>query len=389
METFSTIIQNDTSIQSETNIDHKMMSRAIELAKKGVYTTHPNPNVGCVIAQSNMIVGEGFHYQAGHPHAEVYALKMAKDKAKKATVYVTLEPCSHHGLTPPCAEALIKAQVSKVICAMEDPNPKVSGRGIQMLRDGGIDVEVGLLQQEAESLNIGFIKKMKTGLPYVQLKLASSLDGQTALSNGESQWITSKEARQDVQKYRAKAGAILSTSQTVISDNASLNVRWSELPQSIQIAYPEDQLRQPLRILLDRQNNLDPDSKFYQASGDTLTISTQNKNENTETITIAADENGKFELTQLLAILATDYNINHLWVEAGATLANAFISQHLMSKNLVDELVIYLAPKLMGSDGRGLIGSLGLTSMEQTINLKINEIRQVGDDLCITATPKN
>ncbi len=196
-------------------IDYQMMSRAIELAKRGRFTTAPNPNVGCVITVNNEVVGEGYHKKAGEPHAEVHALRMAAERAKGATAYVTLEPCSHYGRTPPCAEGLIKAGVSKVICAMSDPNPQVAGRGFNMLREAGIEVSVGLLEQDARALNPGFLKKMETGMPFVQLKMAASLDGQTALSNGVSQWITGPEARQDVQAYRAQSGAILSTSKTV------------------------------------------------------------------------------------------------------------------------------------------------------------------------------
>ncbi|EKO3730215.1 bifunctional diaminohydroxyphosphoribosylaminopyrimidine deaminase/5-amino-6-(5-phosphoribosylamino)uracil reductase RibD, partial [Vibrio metschnikovii] len=195
-------------------VDYQMMARAIQLAQRGRFTTAPNPKVGCVITQQGRIVGEGFHYRAGQPHAEVHALRMAKEHARGATAYVTLEPCSHYGRTPPCAEGLIQAGVAKVICAMQDPNPQVSGRGIAMLREAGIEVEVGLLEADAKAFNPAFIKRMQTGMPYVQLKLAASLDGQTALANGESQWITSAQARQDVQVYRAQAGAVLSTSQT-------------------------------------------------------------------------------------------------------------------------------------------------------------------------------
>ncbi|EKO5201341.1 bifunctional diaminohydroxyphosphoribosylaminopyrimidine deaminase/5-amino-6-(5-phosphoribosylamino)uracil reductase RibD, partial [Vibrio vulnificus] len=250
-----------------TAIDRQMMLRAIALAKRGLYTTAPNPNVGCVLLRDGEIVGEGFHFRAGEPHAEVHAMRMAGDKAKGATAYVTLEPCSHYGRTPPCAEGLINAGVSRVVCAMEDPNPQVAGRGFAMLREAGIEVLVGLLQAEAEALNPAFIKRMKTGMPFVQLKMAASLDGQTALANGNSQWITSPQARRDVQRFRAQSGAILSTSKTVIADNASLNVRWSELPSSVQHALPQEQLRQPTRVVLDRQAELSPELKLYQTEG--------------------------------------------------------------------------------------------------------------------------
>ncbi len=360
-----------------TSKDYLMMSRAIELAKGGIYTTAPNPNVGCVITRGDEVVGEGFHFRAGEPHAEVHALRMAGSKSEGATAYVTLEPCSHYGRTPPCAEGLIKAKVAKVICAMQDPNPQVAGRGIQMLRDAGIEVEVGLLEQDALDLNPAFIKKMKTGMPFVQLKMAASLDGQTALANGQSQWITSAQARQDVQRYRAQAGAILSASQTVIPDNASLNVRWNDLPSSVKASYPESQLRQPQRVILDRRAKLTPDLKLFQSDPQPIIIAEHGD------ITPQLNDNQRIDLKSLLHTLASEHSLNHLWVEAGATLASSFIRQ-----GLVDELIIYLAPKIMGSDGRGLLGALGLESMKDVIDLDIQDVRQVGPDIRIVAKLK-
>lgn len=359
-------------------IDFQMMSRAISLAKRGIYTTAPNPNVGCVITRDGDIVGEGFHYRAGEPHAEVHALRMAGEQSIGATAYVTLEPCSHYGRTPPCAEGLIKAQVAKVICASQDPNPQVAGRGIKMLRDAGIDVEVGLLEQEALALNPGFIKRMKTGLPYVQLKMAASIDGQTALANGQSQWITSVQARQDVQQWRARSGAVLSTSKTVVEDNASLNVRWSELPEFVQQQYPETELRQPTRVILDRQERLTPNLKLYHTSGECLVVSAHGD------VTMELNDQQQIDLKTTLACLAQQHNINHLWVEAGATLASSLIREQL-----VDELVLYLAPKIMGSDSRGLLGAMGLESMTDVIELNINDVRQVGQDIRIVANIAN
>ncbi|NIY84223.1 bifunctional diaminohydroxyphosphoribosylaminopyrimidine deaminase/5-amino-6-(5-phosphoribosylamino)uracil reductase RibD [Vibrio hepatarius] len=355
-------------------LDFQMMSRAIQLAKGGIYTTAPNPNVGCVITRDGEIVGEGFHFKAGEPHAEVHALRMAGEKAEGATAYVTLEPCSHYGRTPPCAEGLINAKVAKVICAMQDPNPQVAGRGIQMLRDAGIDVQVGLLEADAYALNPAFIKRMKTGMPFVQLKMAASLDGQTALANGQSQWITSPQARQDVQKYRAQSGAILSTSKTVTDDNASLNVRWDDLPQSVQANYLQQDLRQPVRVILDRQQQLTPELKLFQSTGATLIVSDQGD------IAPSLDSEQRIDLKATFAQLASHHNVNHLWVEAGATLASS-----LIHAGLVDELILYLAPKIMGSDGRGLLGALGLESMAEVIELDIQDVRQVGKDIRIVA----
>jgi diaminohydroxyphosphoribosylaminopyrimidine deaminase/5-amino-6-(5-phosphoribosylamino)uracil reductase len=367
--------QNSSSVF--TSQDFEMMSRALKLAKRGIYTTAPNPNVGCVIVRDGEIVGEGHHHRAGEPHAEVHAMRMAGDKAEGATAYVTLEPCSHFGRTPPCAEGLIKAKVARVICAMEDPNPKVAGRGFQMLRDAGVEVQVGLLESEAIDLNKGFIKFMQTGMPYVQLKMAASLDGQSALNNGQSQWITSPKARQDVQRYRALSGGILSTSKTVIDDNASLNVRWDDLPCSVQTQYSQDEVRQPPRVILDRQSQLNDDLKLFNTDGERIIVSQGGD------MAPELDENGQIDLATTLKAVASEYHINHLWVEAGATLASS-----LIKANLVDERIVYLAPKVMGSDGRGLIGALGLTEMAQVIDLTITDVRMVGVDIRITATVK-
>ncbi|MGF1760393.1 bifunctional diaminohydroxyphosphoribosylaminopyrimidine deaminase/5-amino-6-(5-phosphoribosylamino)uracil reductase RibD [Photobacterium sagamiensis] len=365
-------------------IDHAMMLRAIKLAKRGRFTTAPNPNVGCVIAQGTTIVGEGYHYQAGQPHAEVFALRAAGDHAEGATAYVTLEPCSHFGRTPPCAQALINAKVSRVVCAMVDPNPQVGGRGIEMLQDAGIEVQTGLLEVDAQALNAGFIKRMKTGLPYVQLKLASSLDGCTALANGESKWITSPQARADVQRFRACAGAILSTSATVLADDPSLNVRWDELGEQIQTEYPQQSLRQPSRVIIDSQNRVTPEHQLFSLPGHSYLARAEAGLEVwpdsvTQLLIPCQPDSEQLDLSRLMAELVKQ-DINHIWVEAGAGLAGA-----LLSAGLVDELIIYQAPKLMGSDSRGLIDLQGLTAMSQVPQLEITDVRMVGSDLRIIA----
>ncbi|PSU32053.1 bifunctional diaminohydroxyphosphoribosylaminopyrimidine deaminase/5-amino-6-(5-phosphoribosylamino)uracil reductase RibD [Photobacterium lutimaris] len=364
-----------------SSIDHAMMLRAITLAKNGQYTTTPNPNVGCVIAHGDEIVGEGYHYRAGQPHAEVYALRAAGAKAAGATAYVTLEPCSHYGRTPPCAEALVKASVKRVVCAMVDPNPKVAGRGITMLQQAGIEVQTGLLEQDAEALNPGFIKVMKTGLPYVQLKLAASLDGRTALANGESKWITGPAARADVQRYRARAGAILSTSATVLADDPSLNVRWQELGTEVQSAYPQAELRQPVRVVIDSLNRVTPQHHLVGLPGKTVLArkqaDTQSWPQDVEQLVIKEGEG--VDLPALMAVLAQN-NIHHIWVEAGASLAGA-----LLQAGLVDELILYQAPKLMGSDSRGLVDLNGLVSMDQVPELSVTDVRMVGGDIRISA----
>ncbi len=371
-----------------SSIDHAMMLRAIELAKRGRFTTAPNPNVGCVIAHGDNIVGEGYHHQAGQPHAEVFALRAAGDKAEGATAYVTLEPCSHYGRTPPCAEALINAKVSRVVCAMVDPNPQVAGRGIEMLQVAGVEVQTGLLEADAQALNPGFIKRMKTGMPYVQLKLAASLDGRTALSNGQSKWITGPAARADVQRFRAKAGAILSTSATVLADDPSLNIRWDELGEEVQRDYPPSAVRQPCRVVVDSQNRVTPRHKLISLPGNTILARCEQGNEEwpeaiEQLLVPTASEAGSQVDLQALMSALSQRDINHIWVEAGAGLAGA-----LLSAGLVDELIIYQAPKLMGSDSRGLIDLQGLTTMSQVPELDISDVRMVGPDIRITARIK-
>jgi len=371
-----------------SSIDHAMMLRAIELAKRGRFTTAPNPNVGCVIAHGDNIVGEGYHHQAGQPHAEVFALRAAGDKAEGATAYVTLEPCSHYGRTPPCAEALINAKVSRVVCAMVDPNPQVAGRGIEMLQVAGVEVQTGLLEADAQALNPGFIKRMKTGMPYVQLKLAASLDGRTALSNGQSKWITGPAARADVQRFRAKAGAILSTSATVLADDPSLNIRWDELGEEVQRDYPPSAVRQPCRVVVDSQNRVTPRHKLISLPGNTILARCEQGNEEwpeavEQLLVPTASEAGSQVDLQALMSALSQRDINHIWVEAGAGLAGA-----LLSAGLVDELIIYQAPKLMGSDSRGLIDLQRLTAMSQVPELDISDVRMVGPDIRITARIK-
>lgn len=371
-----------------THTDQQMMSRAIALAKRGRYTTAPNPQVGCVIVNNGDIVGEGYHYQAGQPHAEVFALRQAQQRAQGATVYVTLEPCSHYGRTSPCAEALINANVARVVCAMVDPNPAVAGRGIALLQAAGIQVDIGVLAAQAQALNPGFIKQMSHQMPYVELKLAASLDGRTALANGVSKWITGPKARSDVQHFRAQAGAILSTSATVIADDPSLNVRWNELDVSVQQVYPQSALRQPTRVIIDSQNRLTPEYQLFHLPGETILARTRLGTEvwpdSVQQWIIPTQTNSKqLDLVALLSQLA-DYGINHIWVEAGACLAGALLQQQL-----VDSLILYQAPKLMGSDSRGLIAITGLTSMEQTPLLTITDVSMVGEDIRIIATVHN
>ena len=360
--------------------DLQFMMQAIALAERGRFTTTPNPNVGCVIVKDNRIIGTGYHRQAGQPHAEVYALQQAGALAKNATAYVTLEPCSHFGRTPPCANALIDAGISRVVVAMQDPNPQVSGQGIARLRAAGIRVDIGLCAEAAEQLNRAFFKRMRTGLPYVQLKLAASLDGKIAMASGESKWITSSQARQDVQRFRAQASAILSTHVTVKKDNASLTVRYDELPSEIQTIYPESTLRQPIRIIIDRQNQLTGDENLFHQSGEIWIVSQTQRHVmpiNCQQLLIP-DQPNQINL-QLLLKACAKRQMNSLWVEAGAHLAGALIEQ-----DLVDELIVYYAPKLLGHNAQDLAVLPHLTLLADAPQFAYHSVTMVGNDLrCI------
>ncbi len=361
--------------------DHHFMSRAIELAKKGRFTTTPNPNVGCVIVKEGEVVGEGYHKKAGEGHAEVNALRQAGDKAVGATAYVTLEPCSHHGRTPPCAEGLIKAGVKRVVAAMVDPNPSVAGKGLAMLAEAGIETASGLLEIQAEALNLGFLKRMRTGMPYVTCKLAASLDGKTALANGASKWITGAEARRDVQMFRAESCAIISGADTVIVDDARLNVRYEELDSD---ELDTQELRQPLRVIVDSQNRLTPELALFSVAAPILILRTQLDNDTNwphfvSQLVVPKNAEGKVDLTTAAALLA-DRGINSLWLESGATLAGRF---HELG--LIDRYIVYLAPKLIGDTGRSLINLPELTQMDRVHGLRFEEIKQIGDDIRITA----
>ncbi|MCG9697299.1 bifunctional diaminohydroxyphosphoribosylaminopyrimidine deaminase/5-amino-6-(5-phosphoribosylamino)uracil reductase RibD [Shewanella sp. Isolate11] len=362
-----------------STFDLEMMARAIKLARKGQYTTQPNPSVGCVITQEDKIVGEGYHIAAGGPHAEVHALKMAGEQAIGATAYVTLEPCSHYGRTPPCAEALIKAKVARVVVAVTDPNPQVSGRGIEMLQQQGIKVEVGLHQAEAAALNPGFMKRMATGLPWVSVKLAASLDGKTALSNGVSKWITGPEARQDVQRMRARHCAVITGIETVLADDPSLNVRPQELG-SLTESIDLQLIKQPLRVVLDSRARLGGDAKLFTKDAPILLVSTQPYSqvvqagwpEQVSHLQLPAVD-GRVPLNELLKHLGQ--SCNSVMIEAGATLAGAFISAQL-----VDELVLYQAPKLLGSHGRNLVELADYQQMQDLPHLVLTDERKVGVD---------
>ncbi|MGP4970689.1 bifunctional diaminohydroxyphosphoribosylaminopyrimidine deaminase/5-amino-6-(5-phosphoribosylamino)uracil reductase RibD [Psychrobacter aquimaris] len=339
--------------------DRYFMMLAIEQAKLGLYTTRPNPAVGCVIVQAEKVVGQGFHPKAGEPHAEVFALKEAGVRAVGATAYVTLEPCSHTGRTPPCALGLIDAGVKRVVIAGLDPNPQVAGRGVKLLEQAGIQVTVGILTEQAEALNRGFLKAMRTQMPYVRLKIATSLDGRTAMASGESKWITSAAAREDVQKLRAQSGAIITGSETVIADNPQLNVR------SNQLGVAPEQIPAPKVVVLDRRQRLAHSLQSdYQLCRRPDTIYWYKDN-----------------LTELLKKLVSDYQCYDVLVEAGASVAGSFLSQQL-----VDELIVYQAPCLLGAQARPMVYFNPL-SLAQQLRFDIYSHETLNPDLKLTLLP--
>jgi diaminohydroxyphosphoribosylaminopyrimidine deaminase / 5-amino-6-(5-phosphoribosylamino)uracil reductase len=366
--------------------DHAWMARAIRLAREGLFSTDPNPRVGCVLVQGDERVGEGYHVRAGEGHAEVNALRMAGERARGCTAYVTLEPCSHQGRTPPCADALVRAGVSRVVAAMVDPNPQVAGRGLERLRSAGIRADSGLLEADARTLNPGFIRRMETGRPWVRLKLAMSLDGRTAMASGESQWITGSAARADVQRLRARSSAILTGVDSILLDDSSLTVRPVEAGFSAaeQAAVGE---RQPLRLVLDSQLRMPPGARMLQQPGRTLIVTCQSDSlaqapliERGAQLLCLPGTAGRVDLESLLDWLGRE-QCNELLVETGATLAGAMVAARL-----VDEIVVYMAPKLLGSDARPLL-ELPFERMAQQIPLQVEDMCQLGGDIRFTLKP--
>lgn len=373
--------------------DHHFMARALQLAERGRYTTDPNPRVGCVLVNDGEIVGEGWHRVTGGPHAEIEALNQARENRqpiRSGTAYITLEPCCHHGKTPPCVDSLIDAGITHVVAAMLDPNPKVSGGGVQRLQEAGIKTSVGLLEAQARALNPGFISRMTRGRPYIRLKLAASLDGRTALRGGESQWITGEHARRDVQRLRAGSSAIMTGINTVLIDNPSLNLRLESLAADggFELVKSTD-IRQPLRIVLDSKLRIPLNARLLKLPGDLLIVTAMDDEakrdalaeDNVEVVTLPADLTGRPDLDDVMSMLA-DGEINEILVECGNTLAGA-----LLMAQLVDEIVLYLAPCILGDGEKGLFSIPALSSMQARIQLKLEDIRQFGQDLRIIAKP--
>ncbi|MDD4913645.1 MAG: bifunctional diaminohydroxyphosphoribosylaminopyrimidine deaminase/5-amino-6-(5-phosphoribosylamino)uracil reductase RibD [Methylococcales bacterium] len=352
--------------------DATYMARALQLARHGIYTTDPNPHVGCVLVRNGGIIAEGWTQPAGFAHAEIDALSRTAD-ARGATAYVTLEPCSHHGRTGPCCDALIAAGVSRAVVAMQDPNPLVCGRGLQKLRDAGMEVLVGVLEQEAAQLNKGFFRRMAGGLPWIRSKLAMSLDGRTAMASGESQWITAAQSRQDVHRFRAESGAIVTGIDTVLADDPQMNARVDE------------NVKQPLKVVLDSTLKMPPDARMLQNPPETWIMTCSDDSARQNRLRDAGCKiwqvpavAGRPDLYQVFKLLAQQ-QINTVWIEAGATLNGA-----LLESGLVDEWLIYMAPCILGDEGRGLFHLPGLQTMQDRKQLKLLNVRQLGPDLRLT-----
>jgi diaminohydroxyphosphoribosylaminopyrimidine deaminase / 5-amino-6-(5-phosphoribosylamino)uracil reductase len=363
--------------------DYRYMARALQLARQGLYSAHPNPRVGCVLVKNEQVIGEGFHVRAGLAHAEINALQDAGTAAEGATAFVTLEPCCHHGRTPPCTQALIDAGIRRVVAAMMDPNPRVTGQGLAALARAGIRAHRGVMEVEAERLNRGFISRMRRGRPWVRVKLAMSLDGRTALADGESRWISGEAARLDVQHLRARSSAIMTGSGTVRADDPLLTVRLAAADLDL-----KEPLPQPMRVIVNTGLNISPGARIFNPPGQCIIFTRDTARDrirlfqrpNVEVVSVASYAYG-LDLNEIMQVLA-ERQVNELQVEAGSTLSGALLRQ-----GLVDELVIYMASVLMGDSARGLVHLPEIERMADRLALRIDDIRMIGDDLRITATP--
>ena len=355
--------------------DHQCMANALQLARQGLKTTHPNPRVGCVISRDGQVIGCGWHKKAGEAHAEIHALREAGEKSAGGTAYVTLEPCNHSGRTPPCVDALINAKVARVVCALLDPNPEVGGAGIARLQQAGIQVQCGLMAAEAEELNAGFLSRMRKGRPFVRVKLAQSTDGHIALSNGSSQWISGPEARADVQQWRARSDAILTGVSTVLADDPSLNVRL------------DGHDAQPLRVIVDSHWRTPPDARLFGNDGEVVIAGLEHNSGLDALVKAGANcivlpvSGGRVDLLALLTELGTR-EINEVQVEAGATLCGALLQQ-----GLVDEILIYQAPVLLGGGAVSPFAAPRLDNMDDRVHLEWIDSRRIGKDMRLRLKP--
>lgn len=387
--------QSQTQAQAKTfsTQDIAYMQQAIELAKQGKYSTKPNPSVGCVLVKDGVVIGQGWHHKAGLPHAERVALADAKARGNEvsgATAYVTLEPCSHYGRTPPCALGLVEAKISRCVVAMLDPNPLVSGNGVKLLQEAGIEVAFGCLEQEAEAINVAFLYAMRTQTPYVRVKMGMSVDGRTAMASGESQWITGAEAREEVHRLRAESAAILTGIGTVQHDNPSLTARLSE--QELSDFHLTELDAQPLRVVLDAELNIQLEAKLLTQLGRTIVVTSNdllntakaeqlNAMENVQVFAVESDA-GRLNLTQVLQHLFTHEKIISVLVEAGAELAGAFVRE-----NLVNEIHLFTAPVLLGSSARPLFALPEIERMQDKIQFSFASVDQFGQDIRLILTP--
>ena len=354
--------------------DVRYMKQALVLADRGRYTTDPNPRVGCIIVKAGRVIGCGWHQRAGQPHAEINALNALSDSAEGATAYVTLEPCSHFGRTPPCCDALVESGVNRVVVAMEDPNPQVSGQGIQRLRAAGIRVDTGVCEDQARQLNRGFIKRMNAQMPWVRAKVGMTLDGCTALSTGESKWITSEASRHDVQFWRAQSSCVVTGVDTVLADDPGLNVRLSATSLGLETG----PVRQPLRVVLDTHGRLQKADHFFQTEGDILLLTAvphHPMRHRCEIISVEQNDQGELSLPHVLKVLV-DCGMNDVLIEAGATLTGAFLSA-----GLLDELICYVAPVVFGHLGRHAFTMPELLRMNDRVDMDLAGVTQIGDDV--------
>lgn len=371
--------------------DCMFMKRALKLAERGLYTTLPNPAVGCVIVRDSEVIGEGWHHRAGEPHAEVMALRDAGERQKEvrgATAYVTLEPCSHFGRTPPCALGLVNAGISRVVAAMKDPNPLVSGRGFKILEDAGVSVSCGLYENEARELNRAFFHSIVTGMPYVTVKYGMSIDARVALSNGESKWITSEASRHDVQRMRARHQAVLTSANTVVKDDPSLNVRWQELPFEVRELFPADPVFLPLRIIVDAKSVITFNEKIFRCPGpvmvarigDSDIVRAEKISDSITVLKVPAtlDDPSHISFRKLFKYLNA-INIRNVMIEAGRGLVSDIVRH-----GLAHEIVFYIAPKIMGADAVSAFDALGLSSMKDVPELSVSEVSRCGEDVRIT-----